>query len=480
MSNFRLAAWDFSGRIAIYSVAFVAGIILTRILTPEEFGAFGIVMAVIWLSLVFVNVGFKSSIIQAKEISQTQLATIFWINVALGILIFALFAAVAPLIERFYSIENLSAYIRSASVIFLITSSTLVPLGLLQREIKLKQISVINFVASVLSATIAITMALFGARVWALIAQQVSAQFAVMAGVYVASRWTPSFRFDFGSVKSLWSYGSKLLLSNLLQHAFSRLDVFVIGKIFPIQMLGYYNRARSLEGQFNDFGTSTVTSLSFPFFSRCQDDPDAMKDHFVRYLHFVSLIATSSAAGLFVVGQELVVILFSERWAVAGIYFQLLMAAGFAYPISGLMVSLISAKGKSGTLLILGVIKKAVFSLGFIAFMFGGVILFLYACIVTSVAALIINIIYVAREVDVTTRQQSAIVGGYLLVATISATVSYVFTFLFGNIYVSFLVAGAVYAGILTLLHSIFRFRATVELYGRVRSMRIFSNLRRA
>ncbi len=468
MRNLDLAIWDLSGKIANYVVVFFIAVVLTRILTPVEFGAFAIVLAVVSLSMMFVDIGFKSSIIQAREISQIQLTTIFFINLFLGIVLLGLFSALAPQIEAFYGIDSLSFYVRVTALLFIFNSLTLVPMGLLQRDMRLRAISVISFASAAISGAAAIALALSGWRIWALIFQHIVSAVTTMSLVYVVTRWRPSFSINFRSISSLWNYSYKLLLANLVGNVSNRLDVFVIGKIFPITLLGHYNRAHSLDAQSRTFFTSTISALAFPFFSKIQDDNERVRTFYLRYLHYVAFFSTAVCGALLIVGDDLILVLYTEKWALAGSLFQYIVASSFVYPINSLMTSVVSARGRSGMILKMSLLKKSVTSLCFIALFSGSVYPFLVSLIFASVFSLGINATFVRKEIGTPLLSQFSIVFRYLVLALAAAAGGHFAGYLATGPYSELVLQGLAYASAFVLLFFAFRFTTIRELFSEI------------
>ncbi len=140
----KIAVWDFAGKLANFFVLFVVGVVLTRLLSPSGFGAFAIVLAVISLSSIFLDLGFRASIIQNQNITGRQLSTVFFLNLAIAAVLIGCFFAAAGYIESFYQIAGLGNYIWAASLLFGINALALVPGGLLQKELELKTLSIIS------------------------------------------------------------------------------------------------------------------------------------------------------------------------------------------------------------------------------------------------------------------------------------------------------------------------------------------------
>jgi O-antigen/teichoic acid export membrane protein len=447
-----MAMWDFAGRIANLGVTFVIGVVLTRLLSPAEFGTFAIVLSIVSFSALFVDLGFRQAIVQARDISRQQLSTIFYLNVLVALMLIAISWLLAGYVERFYQLENLRFYIAGASLLFLINAAALVSSALVQKRLEFKKLSIINTVAAIVSGVVAIALALSGYQVWALVIQQILSATVILAGVTVATRWLPDLRLSLSSVKELWSYGSRLFASAFADTLFSRMDVFIIGKLFPIQTLGYYNRGQSLDLLVRNFSASTTTSVAFPVIAAMKEDYAATRKFYGRCLNLIAFLSFLLIGVLFLTCIDIVVILFTERWETAGYYFRIMALTGFVYPLSALMVNLLAARGKSGAFLKLELIKKAMLFPAYLSFLFGGVYVFLITLGVAYLAALVANALFVSKEISITVTEQFFEIFKYALLGAPAAAAVFLAGSYFDNVYIHFLFCSVSYTVIYTLL----------------------------
>jgi len=478
LSIVKLAIWDFTGRVANYFVLFIVSVLLTRLLSPAEFGAYGIVLSVISLSVIFVDLGFRSAIIQSPEVSQEQLSTIFFINILIAVLLILLFSLGSGWIENFYQIEGLRNYIIFASLLFALNALALVPSGLLQKNLELKTISIINTVSAFLSGITAVCFAYYGYQVWALIIQQLLSAALTLIGFAYFARWIPSFSFELHSIKKMWQYGSKLLLSGILDTTFTRLDVFIIGKLFPIQTLGYYNRAQALDNLIRSFSASTTTSVAFPLIAKMTDDIDQTQKFYVTCLNIISFLSFLLIGVLFLTCFDIVIILFTEKWLTVGYYFRIMSVTGFVFPVSTLMVNVISARGNSKAFLKLEIVKKCILFPTYLSFFFGGVYLFLVVFSVAYLLALAANAVFVEKEISVSLRQQFSIVFRYGAVAAVASAIVFALTFYLENIYLHLAVSSALFALLYLTVSYKLKFSGFVEIFNR--ALNFYNDKRRA
>jgi teichuronic acid exporter len=471
MNIFRLAIWDFSGRLANYLVLFVTSIVLTRILEPADYGAFGIVISVFAVSAVFLDFGFRSAIIQSEDISQVQLSTVFYFNVAIAAIIAILITLFSGLLQEFYQVAGLAAYLTVTSAAFILNGANAIPSGLLQRDLKFRQITTINIVAAIFASATAVALAISGHGIWSLIGSQLVNAAGLMLGCFIATKWHPGFLFALSSVKPLWKYGSNLFGSGLLDAVYSRLDAFIVPKMFGIVAFGYYSRSQSLEGMVRGFCTSTVMSVIFPVFSRNQRNV-GLGDLYIRALHLICIAVFAVTGVLVLTAHDLIVILFTEKWIESVNYFRILSITTFIYPVSAVMVYLIAARGNSRMFLKLEIIKKALLTPAYLFFLFAGIYGFLIAITVANLFCLTANALFVAKETGIPAVQQIRIIGLYAGTAVLAFAAGYsVRTTVSENVYLQFSFGLFTYQAIYFLLNYLLRTPGFNELLDKLSTL---------
>jgi teichuronic acid exporter len=273
--------------------------------------------------------------------------------------------------------------------------------------------------------------------------------------------------FSLGSIADLSRFGIRIFLAGMSDTIFSRLDVFIIGKLFPIQLLGFYNRSQSLDGLVRNFSASTTTSVAFPVFAKMANDDEAVRSFYRRCLNVISFLAFLLIGVLFLTCFDIVVILFTETWRDVGSFFRIMAVTGFIYPISALMVNLIAGRGNSGAYLKLELLKKCVLYPAYLSFIFGGIYLFLVSLGAAYFLALWLNAYFVGKEIEITVKEQLWAIYKYGIIALIGTSVVFVATYSVENIYIHFLTASGAYGAIYLLFCYRFRLSGFMEIYDR-------------
>jgi teichuronic acid exporter len=426
---FKHVVWDFLGKVANQVIAFAVSIILARILQPSEFGIVGIALALVGFSAIFYDFGLKASVIQAETISQRQLSTIFFLNLLGGLFLFLLFFGLSSLIESFYDIENLAEVITAVGALLLLNATASLPLGLLSRKLAFKKIASINFAAAFVAGLVAVTMAYNGWGIWSLIANTLINALIVLAGAFLVAGWKPQPVFALKEIKPLWRFGSTVFGIEVLESIFSRIDVFLIGKIFQATTLGYYTRAQSLDNMVKQFSSGSLIAVVLPYFSRIKNDRQQLNSYYLQSLHIIAFASLFLTGFLFVVSTDLFTLLFTNKWTFAGEVFQIIALAGFAYPVGALMVNVILAMGKTKAIVRLELIKK----LTLIPFLFIGFLsdikLFCYMLVAGYWMTVLLNAFFVSRVIEISLKDQLIVIGRYLVITIVSSLLTYLLTY---------------------------------------------------
>lgn len=425
---FRLVVWDFLGKISNQIIAFAVSLFLTRILNPSEFGIVGIALALVAFTTIFYDFGLKASIIQADQISQRQLSTIFFVNLFGGLMLFLLFFSLSGIIQRFYKIEGLANVIIAVGFLLILNSTASLPLALLARKLQFRKMAMLNFIAALIAGIFAVMMALSGWGVWSLIANTLINALLILTGAFMAAGWRPSLIVDLKCIQPLWRFGSTVFGIEVLESVFSRVDVFLIGKVFQATILGFYTRAQSLDGMVKQFSSGSLIAVVLPYFSKIKNDVEKLRGYYEQSLHLIAYASLFLTGMLYLISVDLFTLLFTAKWTYSGKLFQLIALAGFAYPVSALMVNVILAVGKTKAIVRLEVLKKMVLLPVFVFGLYGGIKVFLICWVAANWVIVLLNAFFVRRIIQVSFWSQLATIAKYIVAAVLAVLITFLFT----------------------------------------------------
>lgn len=416
------ASWSLAGRIAQQLSAFVIGIVLARLLTPEQYGIVGMATIFIYISFVFIDSGFSSALIQRYECSQTDYSTIFYINLSISILVYSIFYLLAPSVANFYKEPELTLIFRVLSLLIILFALSLVQNSIIIKELRFKLKTQIEITAQLLSGLTGIYLAIKGYGVWALVWKTLLNQFFIIIQLWIRNKWFPSFEFSRVSLKEMFSFSSRLLISGILERAYQQLYKLIIGKFFTAKELGLFTKAE----QFQKFPTQTITgaitSLIFPVFSKLQNEPERLKSVFQKILSTVMFLNINAMVGLSIIARPMILSLIGEKWIDATLYLQLLAMVGVFYPMHLINVQILSSLGRSDLVLRIEIIKKTVTLPTLLLGIFISIKAMLIGMILSSIIGLFINTYYTNKLIHVGLKEQLKEISPSFIIAFLMAS----------------------------------------------------------
>jgi O-antigen/teichoic acid export membrane protein len=458
--------WSFLESVALQGIRFIIGIVLARLLFPEQFGLIGMLTIFIAVAQSFLDSGFGAALIQKKESTQKDICSIFYFNILVGILIAGILYLVAPFISSFYNQPILTPLTRAMSLVIIINSFGLIQSTILSKQIDFKTQTKVSLIASVLSGIIGITMAASGFGVWSLVVQQVSSAFFRTVFLWFLNPWRPALIFSLKSLREMFSFGSRLLASGLLNQIFDNIYLLVIGKLFSATDLGFFTRAQTLYSVPSHSLADMVGRVTFPVFSTIQDDPVRLKRGLKKTLTSLVLFHFPMMIGLAVISRPLVLVLLTEKWSESIPYLQLICIAGLLYPVHFINLNVLKALGRSNLFLRLEIIKKALIVINIAVTWRWGISAMICGMIVQSIIAYYLNSYYIGVLIGYPTWEQLRDLFPYLILAVLMGMAIYAAGLLpFPNHWSMLLVQVTIGVVIYVYLCRLFRLTAFVEFW---------------
>ncbi len=381
-------------------IQFIISIILARLLLPEEFGLVAMLAIFTAVSRTLVDSGFSQALIQKQNVTYVDECSVFYFNIFLGIVMTSALYFVAPWIAIFYETPILVPLTRLMSLTIVIGAFGTIQTTLLTKSINFKTQLRISLFATALSGAIGISMAILGLGVWSIVAQLLSNELLRTVLLWLLHRWRPAMTLSFTSLGSLFSFGSKLLFSSLLDTIFNNLYLLVIGKTFSAVDLGFYARAKALQEVPVNSISRPIGRVMFPIFSSVQDEKIRLKRGVRKVLMVLAFINFPMMIGVAVVAKPLVLVLLTNKWLPIVPYLQLLCIVGMLYPLHAINLNVLRAQGRSDLFLRLEIIKKIMVLIGIMITYRWGILAMIYGAIVTSLLGYYINTYFTGKLLD--------------------------------------------------------------------------------
>lgn len=388
ISNFL---WRFAERCAAQLVTLIVSIILARILTPSDFGTVSLVMVFTTIMQVFVDSGLGTALIQKKNSDDLDFSSVFYFNFAVCLILYAGMFIAAPYIAGFYNDVSLTPIIRVISLTIVISGVKGIQQSYVSRNMLFKRFFFATLGGTIFSAFLGIGMAYAGCGVWSIVAQQLSNTAIDTLILWITVKWRPKKMFSWSRLKSLLSYGWKLLASSLLDTVYNNLRNLVIGKIYTSADLAYYNQGDKFPKVVITNINASIDSVLLPSMSGEQENCERVKSMTRRAIKTSTYIMAPLMMGLLFCAEPIVKLLLTEKWLPCVPYLRIFCFTYMFWPIHTANLNAIKAMGRSDFFLKLEIIKK-VMGLALLLFtMRISVMAMAYSLIVSGILSQIIN-----------------------------------------------------------------------------------------
>lgn len=393
--------WSSIERFSVQGIQFLIMIVMARLLSPNDYGLVGMLTVFIAIAQTLIDSGFSQALIRKQNRTETDNSTAFYFNIIVGICIYLIFYLSAPIIAWFYDAPELTAIMRVISLGIIFNSLAIVQRAILTIKIDFKTQAKASLISAILSGITGITMAYKGLGVWSIIAQQLVNLGLSTILLWIFAGWFPQGKFSKNSFRELFTFGSKLLASGLLNTLYNNIYLIIIGKLFTASKLGYYTRAQ----QFSDFPSTNLTGIlqrvTYPILCKIQDDKDKLAQAYRKFLRISAFIIFPLMVGLSAVAEPFILLLLKEQWHFTAIILQIICFSAMWYPIHAINLNLLQVKGRSDLFLRLEVIKKILGTVILIISIPLGLIGMCYGLITSSLIALTINTYYTGKLINV-------------------------------------------------------------------------------
>lgn len=398
--------WSFVDNMASSGITFFVGLILARLLTPEEYGIMAMIAIFIAVSNSIIDSGFSNALIRKIDIKRVDYNTVFYFNLVISVFIYLVLYLISPAISEFFKEPMLIKIVRVIGWTLVINALAIIPRSILVRNVDFKTQTKVSLISSISSGIVGISMATGGCGVWSLVGQQLSRQLLNTFFLWVYCHWRPVLEFSMMSFRELFGFGSKLLLSGLLDTIYKNIYYVVIGHSYTPAQLGQYTRAEQFNSIFSSNLTSAVQRVSYPVLSSIQEEPKRLQEAYRKVVKTTMLITFSCMLGLAAVAKSLIIILIGEKWLPSVYFLQIICFSGMLYPLHAINLNILQVKGRSDLFLKLEVIKKIIGVCPIFIGIFYGIECMLWGSVATSFLGYFFNSYYSADLIHYSTKKQ--------------------------------------------------------------------------
>lgn len=383
--------WRFLERCGAQGVTLIVSIVLARLLNPEIYGTVALVTVFTTIMQIFVDSGMGNALIQKKDADDLDFSSVFYFNILMCSVLYLIMFFAAPFIAAFYKIPELTAVVRVLSLILIISGVKNVQQAYVSRHLMFKKFFFSTLGGTIGAAIIGIAMAYLGFGVWALVAQMLFNTTIDTLILWITVKWRPKKMFSIQRLKSLFSYGWKLLVSSLLDTVYNNIRQLIIGKVYTKSDLAYYNNGKKYPEYLVSNINTAIDSVLLPTMSNEQDHPERVKSMTRRAIKTATFIIMPLMVGFAVCSKQLVSLILTDKWLPAVPFMQIFCISFAFYPIHTANLNAIKAMGRSDLFLKLEIMKKSIGVVTIIIAVKFGVMAMAYSMLVTSFISQVVN-----------------------------------------------------------------------------------------
>lgn len=398
--------WSAADAFLGQGVTFIVGIILARILSPDEYGLIGICLIFNTVLNGIVDSGFSNALIRKKDVGEEEYNTMFLTNLTISCVLYVLLFFATPLIASFFDRPELTSLIRATGLLLFLNAVSLVHTTILTKRIDFKTKTKASISSAVLSGALGIGMAYAGFGVWALVGQLLSRQLIYTLVLWVLVKWWPTLKFSMKAFHYMWGFGWKLLISGLLNNIWNQLYQVIVGKYYSPATLGQYTRSRQFAGIFSENLTTIIQRVSYPVLANIQDDQERMVAAYRKVIKMTMLVTVVVLFSLGAVAEPLINCLIGPKWHETATFLPFICISMSLYPLHAINLNMLQVQGRSDIFLYLEVIKKTL-AIGPICLgIFVNIYAMLMGSIITGIICFFLNSWYTGKKLNYTSWMQ--------------------------------------------------------------------------
>ena len=386
--------------------ALVVGILLVRLLDPKDYGIWGILMVFWTVGMVITWGGLGSAIIQKKDVNKYDLDSVFYYNMFIACALTVLLFLGAGWVADFFRQPILKPVTKLVALGFPIAAVGAVQHNLLSRNMRQDLSYLAYFIGQLLAVPPALYIAWKGYGVWALAWQIVISQSVSTLTVFCFCRWLPGLNFSFKALGSLFRYGSNIMFAGLIDSIFTNVYNIVIGKVYPIATLGYFERGRQYAALWPQSVQYTISNVLFAAFSKIQEDVPRLRNAVMESLKMSVFIVIFPSLLVAALAVPFISLILSEKWLPLVPYFQALTLSFVVFPIYYLNLQILNARGRSDIYLGLISLNKLFVVINILCTVWISVMAMVWGMVVVSLLSLYFNTRYSKRVLGYGLRAQ--------------------------------------------------------------------------
>ena len=353
-------AWSTIEKVASALLQLAVSLVLLSLLSPEDYGLMAIVAAFPAILMPLVDSGFSQALIRKKEVDDLDYSSVFYVNIVISALLYAVLVAIAPACSRFFGAPDFAVIAPILYLLIPINSFSNIQNAILQRTMEFKNLSLYMLLANAVSSAVAIWMAVKGLGVWALVGQRLGVVVVKTALMWWGSKWRPRLMFSMERIRGMFRYGSRILLSDLVSNVYYQISNLFIGKFYTKADLGYYDRGNKIKEMPVTSTIMAVLNVTFSAFSRQKEDKEKLFTNARKVYLLWAFVMFPLMCGLIAIAEDMFRVLLPEVWLPAVPYLRILSIAGLLAPLSVISFNLVKVCDDGNVIFRIEFVKKLI------------------------------------------------------------------------------------------------------------------------
>ncbi|WP_185829315.1 lipopolysaccharide biosynthesis protein [Sphingomonas ginkgonis] len=346
------------GTLTKASLQVAAIIVLARLLTPADFGIMAMVFPIIAFAQVLQDAGLGSAVLQRSEISEPELATMFWLNAAVGIVLALLFLAVSPFVADFYHEPRVQALTAASGTLLLLAALAVQPRTILNRNLRFTTLAISDALSLLVGTLLACGVAWLTGSYWSIFLLSFGASATECVFAWALAGWRPTVRAPLHKVMDLVRFGGHMTLSNIAGYFSRNLDNILIGRVWGATALGFYERAYKVVLMPVLFVHMPLFRLMVPILSRTRDEPERYRRQYLLSYQ-LSLLLTVPGLTLLASATTIVVgLVMGPKWITGAPIFAWLALTGLFQLVTGPIAMMFVSQNRPRAALVSSVVSS--------------------------------------------------------------------------------------------------------------------------
>lgn len=449
--------WQFLQKITLQPVTMLFSIIMARLMTPEEFGILGLTAIFFSIATALASGGLGSALIREIHRTDEDINTVFWTNIAFSAVMSGILILCAPLFVAFFNQPALLLLTYASSGIMFLNSFSSIHNTLFICERNFKTPAIVSTVVVLISIPFTILAAYIGWSYWAIVFQSALTALLNLIILWWVSPWKPRLVWSSDSFRRLFGYGCKLVITNVIETAFTNLKSLLIGRFYLPAQLGLFERAWKLASLPSATINGMLQTVTFPILASIQEDEERLLRVYSMYIRITSLGIFYGSCLLVALAEPTVRLLYGENWLSCVPYLQIVLWGVMCFHFGTINVNLLLVKGRSDIVLRISILKKIISVLLLVPAVYISMTAVCWASVLFIPFSLVINSYYTGKYFHFTMLRQLRDFLPYLALSAAVCTPAYFVTWLplhaISQVLLGGLISTALYIAILRLVN---------------------------